>query len=73
MGKNVKSIGKEAFSGCSSLKNITNKSKSLKSVGKNALKGIHKKAVIKVPSSKYSAYKKLLKGKGQKNSVKIKK
>lgn len=73
IGKNVKSIGKEAFSGCSSLKSVTIKSKSLKSVGKNALKGIHKKAVIRVPSSKLSTYKKLLKGKGQKKTVKIKK
>lgn len=31
----------------------------LKSVGKNVFKGIYKKAVIKVPKSKYKKYKKL--------------
>ena len=72
VGKNVTSIGKNAFSGCSGLKKITVKTAKLKSVGKNALKGIHKKAVIKVPKSRLSKYKKLFKGKGQK-TVKIKK
>ena len=37
------------------------------------LEGISAKAVIKVPAAKLSAYQKLLKGKGQKASVKIKK
>lgn len=73
VGKNVTSIGKNAFSGCSGLKKITVKTVRLKSVGKNALKGIHKKAVIKVPKSTCIKYKKLFKGKGQKKTVKIKK
>jgi beta-galactosidase len=37
----------------------------------NALKGIHKKCTIKVPKTKLTAYKRLLKKKGQKASVKI--
>lgn len=75
IGKNVRKIGANAFYGCKNLKNIKIKSTSLtkKSVGKNVFKGIHKKAVIKVPKKKLKDYKKILKGKGQAKSVKIKK
>ena len=66
-------IGSKAFSKCKSLKNITIKSKVLKKAGKNCFKGIHKKAVIKVPSSKYKDYAKRLAKKGQSGTVKIKK
>ena len=44
IGKYIKTIGKEAFSGCTKLKSITVKSKVLKKVGKNAFKGVSKKA-----------------------------
>ena len=71
IGKNVTKIGANAFNGDKSLKKITIKSKSLKKVGKNAFKGIHKNCKIKVPAKKLTAYKKLLKKKGQKASVKI--
>lgn len=73
IGKNVKTIGSKAFYGCKSLKTINCKSMKLKKVGKNAFKGIHKKAKIKAPKSKLKAYKKLFKGKGQAKSVKIQK
>ena len=73
IGENVTKIGKKAFYKCSKLKTITIKSKKLKSAGKNAFKGIYKKAVIKVPKSKLKNYKKLLKKKGQSSKVKIKK
>ena len=75
IGKNVSKIGAGAFSGCKKLKNIKITSTQLtkKSVGKNAFKGIDKKAVIKVPKKKLKAYKNILKGKGQAKSVKIKK
>lgn len=73
IGSNVKTIGSNAFSGCSKIKTITVKSTKVTKVGKNALKGIHKKAAIKVPKSKYTKYKSLFKGKGQKKSVKVKK
>lgn len=73
VGANVTTIGSKAFYGCKNLKSITVKSTKLKSVGKNALKGIHKKAVVKVPKSKLAKYKKLFKGRGQKKTVKIKK
>jgi Asp-tRNA(Asn)/Glu-tRNA(Gln) amidotransferase A subunit family amidase len=72
IGKNVVDIGSSAFQRCKRLKAITVKSKVLSSVGTKALKGIHKKAVIKVPSTKKKAYQKLLKNKGQAKSVKIK-
>jgi len=73
INKYVTSIGKQAFYGCKKLKTITIKTTKLKSVGKQALKGIYKKATIKVPKKKYKTYQKLLKGKGQKKTVKIKK
>ena len=69
----VTAISANAFKNNKSLKKITVKSKTIKSVGKNAFKGIQKKAVIKVPSSKLKAYKKLFANKGQAKTVKIKK
>ena len=73
IGKNVKKIGKEAFSGCKNLKKITIKSTVLKSVGKNAIKGIYGKATIKVPKKQLAKYKKLFKSKtGFKKSMKVK-
>lgn len=71
LGKGVKKIGKETFKGNSKLSSITIKSTALKSVGKDALKGIQSNAKIKVPAKKLSAYKKLLKNKGQGKKVKI--
>ena len=68
LGKNVKKIGKNVFKYD---KNITIKSTKLKSVGKNAFKGINSKAKITVPKKKYTSYKKLMKGKGQGKKVKI--
>ena len=62
IGKNVTSIGKYAFYGCTKLKTITIKSASLtsKSLGTKSFSGIYSKAVVKVPKAKYSAYKSLL-------------
>ena len=73
IGSKVTTIGKQAFNGCKVLPSITISSKVLKTVGSSALKGISAKAVIKVPAAKLTAYQKLLKGKGQKASVKIRK
>ena len=72
IGKNITNIGTNAFSGDAKLKKITVKSTGLKKVGAKALKGIHKKAVIKVPKKMLKKYKKLFKGKGQKKTVKVK-
>ena len=71
IGKNVQVIGKRAFEKAKNLRSITIKSVSLKKVGRSAFKGIHAKAKIKVPAKKLKAYKRLLKKKGQKSSVKI--
>lgn len=73
IGKHVKTIGQKAFYGDGKLKTITVKSTVLKKIGDEALYGIHKNAVIKVPKNKLSAYKRLFKNKGQKKTVKIKK
>lgn len=72
IGTNVTTIGKLAFNGDAKIKKITVKSAVLKKVGAKAFKGIHKKAVIKVPKKQLKAYKKLMKGKGQAKTVKIK-
>lgn len=70
----VRSIGKQAFSGCKNLKSITIKTKYLtkKSVDAKAFKGIHAKATIKVPKKQKKAYQKFLKTKGIGKGVKIK-
>ena len=63
IGKNVKKIGSKAFYKCKKLELITLQTKKLKkgAVGKNAFKGIFKKATFKCPSkSKAKAYKTLL-------------
>lgn len=62
----VKKIGKQAFYGDRKLKSITIRTKKLtkSKVGSKAFKGIHAKAVIKVPKTKKSAYTKILKAKG---------
>ena len=65
IGKNVKTIGKQAFAGCTKLKKVTVKGKSLSSVGSQVLKGMSKKGRLYVPKTKYNVYKKLLQKKGK--------
>lgn len=73
IGKNITKIGAEAFRGCKNLNTITIKSSKLKSVGKNAIKGIYKKAKISCPKQKKAAYKRLFKSStGYKKTMKIK-
>ena len=66
IGKNIKKIGKNAFSGCKNLKNVNIKTTKLtkKTVGANAFKGINSKAKVKVPKSKLKDYKTILKARG---------
>lgn len=73
VGKNVRAIKSKAFYNCKALKTITFNRKKQTKVGKLALRNIYKKAVIKVPASKVKAYRKWLKGKGQRSTVVIKK
>lgn len=69
VGKNVRRIGRGAFRGCRKLKRIVLRTKKLKAVGKNAVKGISAKAVIKVPKDKKRVYRKIFR---EKNRYKIK-
>lgn len=70
----VTGIGAKAFYNCKKLKKITIKTTALKKIGKNAIKGIHKKAVIKVPKSKLALYKKKFNKKsGYLKTMKVKK
>lgn len=55
IGKNVESIGKNAFYGDKKLKKIVIKSKKLKKAYASGFKGIAEKAVIDVPNSKVKA------------------
>ncbi|MCR4842171.1 MAG: leucine-rich repeat domain-containing protein [Eubacterium sp.] len=62
IGANVKTIGKKAFFKASKLKKVIFKNaNNLKSVGKNAFKGIKKKASIVVKIKSKAAYKKAVK------------
>ncbi|MCI8785557.1 MAG: leucine-rich repeat protein [Eubacterium sp.] len=60
LGKNIVSIGKNAFAGCSNLKEVQIKSTKLKSVQKHAFWKINKKAIMRVPKKQQPAYRKLL-------------
>lgn len=74
IGRNIKYINRRAFNGCRKLKKITIKTTNLNrnSVGANAFKDIHKKAVVKCPKSKKNAYRKLLLRRGMKKTMKFK-
>ena len=70
IGKNIKSIGKQAFYGCKKLKKITIRTTALteKKIGSAAFKGIAKKASVKLPqkltAKQKKNYKKWLKKQG---------
>ena len=66
IGKNVRTIGKEAFYGCKKAKTLVIRSTLLKKkkVGKKAFGGWHPKAKAKVPAKKLKAYTSLLKARG---------
>lgn len=74
IGKNVKSIGKQAFYNCKKLKNITIDTTKLtaKSVGSNAFRGTSAKGTVKVPASKKHIYRELLWVKGLNEKVTVK-
>lgn len=71
VGKQVAFIGKKAFYNCKALKKIKINAENLNKIGKQALKGISKKAVIQVPKKKKTSYKNLLKKRGLAETVKI--
>ena len=73
-GKSLKVIGKSAFQNCKNLRTLTLQGTKLRSVGKNAVKGMYKKAVIRVPKKSVKAYQKLFHKKtGYVKSMKIRK
>ena len=77
IGSRVSSIGAKAFYDCKALTSITIQSKKLTSgsVGKSAFtkagRNNYKKLKVKVPKSKLSTYKKLLKAKGLSSKAKV--
>ena len=74
IGSGVQTIGNKAFFKAKKLKNIRIQSLVLRKVGGKAIKGIKKKAVIRVPAVRKKAYQKLFKSKtGYRKTMKIKK
>ncbi len=70
----VTKIAAKAFYKQKRIKTITIQSTKINTVGKQAIYGINKNAVIRVPKKKYKAYKKMLRARtGFKKSMKIKK
>ena len=67
IGKNVKSIGANAFDGDKKLAKIKFSGTAIKSIGKNAFKGIKKNATFTVKKAKKAYYNKLLKKAKTKN------
>lgn len=59
IGKNVTQIGSRAFYGCRNLKQMTINSDKLNIVSTKAIKGIYKKAKIRVPKGKAASYRKM--------------
>lgn len=60
IGKNIKTIEQEAFSGAKKLAKIKFNGTAVKTIGKNAFKNIKKSAVFTVKKPKRASYKKLL-------------
>ena len=74
VGKNVTSIGKNAFKKCAKLKTVTMKSTSLKSIGSNAFYGDKNLKTITIKSSKLtskSVGKNAFKGTNKKLTIKV--
>ena len=74
VGKNVTSIGKNAFKKCTKLKTVTLKSTSLKSIGSNAFYGDKNLKTITIKSSKLtskSVGKNAFKGTNKKLTIKV--
>ena len=72
LGSRVTKIEKNAFANCKKIEKITIRSKKLKKVEKNVIKGSNKKLWIVVPKSKVKKYRKLFKkSTGYKKSMSI--
>lgn len=73
IGKWVTAIGAKAFQNCSKLKNVRIHASNIKKSGTGVWTGIHKKAIVKVPSGQYKRYKKMFQKKGLPKSASMKK
>jgi uncharacterized protein YjdB len=74
LGKNVTSIGKNAFKGCTSLKTVNIKSSSFTKIGANAFSGDKKLTTVKLTSTKLtskSVGKNAFKGTNKKLTIKV--
>lgn len=60
LGRYVKIVDRNNFRGCRSLKRLTIRFRQLKFIGKNAFRGISKRAVLRIPEGKRSRYRRLL-------------
>ncbi|MCM1159173.1 MAG: leucine-rich repeat domain-containing protein [Bacteroidales bacterium] len=71
----ITGIAAKAFYRKNKVQKISLRSTAIKSIGRNAFKGINKKAVFKVPKSRYKQYKKMLTAKTgfAKKTMKVKK
>ena len=72
IGKNIKTIGANAFNGCKALRKITFTGTSLSKVKASAFDGIRSKATVTCPKAKLSKYQKLLKKAGIPKTAKFK-
>jgi len=74
VGKNVETIGKNAFNGCKKLKAVIIRTTRLteKTVGDGAFKGIQKKATVACPKGMAKTYRRILEKKGAPKTVTIK-
>ena len=72
IGKNIKTIGANAFNGCKALRKITFTGTSLSKVKASAFDGIRSKATVTCPKAKLSKYQKLLKKAGIPANTKFK-
>lgn len=73
IGANVQKIGSKAFYQDAKLKTVTLKGTKLKSVGSKAFSGTKKAITFKIPKSKWSKYKKMIKKAGASKKAKYKK
>ena len=60
IGKNVKTIGSNAFYGCKKVKKVIIKSKKVKKIKKGAFKKMKKGCKMYLPASKFKKYKKMV-------------
>ncbi|MCM1497123.1 MAG: leucine-rich repeat domain-containing protein [Clostridium sp.] len=73
IGKNVRTIGKQAFCGCKKLKNVTIQSSVLTKIGKKAFYKNAKTLTFKLPKKKASKYESLIQKSQTNSEIKISK